>query len=490
MDTLLVSTDSAVNVAPASWQGRDSANSGRFSSALLKEMAQDADASGSTEAADTHGSKTSLAAAPAKSALSLKQSAGLGDSTSVGLELQSAAEPLVEADPNAAVAMGLMPLQLPLAETSTRDPDNATHTMTQTDKPPGDTSVSATVVATMAATTAENSASTAAVLASAASVPGNPRNTSSSAVAHASTPAASLQGQSADPTSSAQLQTLLNQYAQQTSTPLNAASPLAANAAEDGKLLPQGGAALPARTRSKSDNASSATVLASSAHKQNPGQLGEFLSGLLSGEAVALDKTGSTLELIPQTVTAPELDTAKLALTTMPASHARDSSPNSALNPLADTSATARANAPFYLGSQIPAGSAGWGEEIGSHINWLSNHKISKAEISLHPAELGALDITIKTEDDRISVSIVTRNEAARELLESSLPKLAELLRNNGLALEQGSVSQQHTAHGRDGHADSSHSGLRQDGASEPQDMQPLRLRTALLHDGQIDHYV
>lgn len=123
MDSLLVSTDSAVCSAPAPFQGRDSANSGLFSSALLKEMAQD------TEASD---SNTSPAAAPAKSGLSLKQTAGLSESASVGLVttgaptraglslLPDAEQP--EADPHSAAAVdttGLLPYPLLLTPVPT-----------------------------------------------------------------------------------------------------------------------------------------------------------------------------------------------------------------------------------------------------------------------------------------------------------------------------------------------------------------------------------
>lgn len=143
----------------------------------------------------------------------------------------------------------------------------------------------------------------------------------------------------------------------------------------------------------------------------------------------------------------------------------------------------------FTLSSEISMGAEGWGEEVGSHISWLSEQNISKAELTLHPAELGAIDITINNEDDRITVSIVTRNEAARELLQDNLPRLAELLRQNGLALEQGSVSQ-HSAGQREQQAASAHGrthgGDNQDSAAAD----TPRLRSALLHQGQIDHYV
>lgn len=187
----------------------------------------------------------------------------------------------------------------------------------------------------------------------------------------------------------------------------------------------------------------------------------------------------------PQPVLAPALD-GGLMQQVLAAAALRQADAH--VTPGASPSA-ASADAPFSLQSVTPAGTEGWGEEIGSHISWLSEQKISKAELSLHPAELGAIDITINNEDERVTVTIVTRNEAARELLQDNLPRLAELLRNNGLALEQGSVSQ-HGA-GRGSSQDGPAPGAARSPADENGDgtASPAR-RAALLHPGQIDHYV
>jgi flagellar hook-length control protein FliK len=154
-------------------------------------------------------------------------------------------------------------------------------------------------------------------------------------------------------------------------------------------------------------------------------------------------------------------------------------------------SAAAASDSNWVLHSDIEAGSHGWSEEIGSRISWLKDQGISKAELSLHPAELGVLDITIHSEDDRISVSIVTRNEAARELLQDSLPRLADLLRGSGLALEQGAVSQQDSSQ-RD-MARSSQQGTAAPAGDQHDSNDTtanIRPRSALLHQGRIDHYV
>lgn len=190
----------------------------------------------------------------------------------------------------------------------------------------------------------------------------------------------------------------------------------------------------------------------------------------------------------PQTVLAPELDMTALQQQGLTLSALRQAEPQAA-SELRTTASADSGALPYTLHTDTLAGSEGWNEEIGSHISWLSEQKISKAELTLHPAELGVLDITINNEDERVTVSIVTRNEAARELLQDSLPRLADLLRSSGLALEQGSVSQQHAGQRDQGEAGQSGSGSSRD--KEPDSsIPPQRLRSALLHQGQIDHYV
>jgi flagellar hook-length control protein FliK len=189
--------------------------------------------------------------------------------------------------------------------------------------------------------------------------------------------------------------------------------------------------------------------------------------------------------LAPQPVLAPQTDAAWMqqAVALAALNHAE------AASSMPDIQSTNAAEPVFTLDTETPIGAEGWGEEVGSHISWLSEQKISKAELTLHPAELGAIDITINNEDERITVSIVTRNEAARELLQDNLPRLAELLRQNGLALEQGSVSQ-HSAGQREEQAASAQGKEPGRDNKDSPAVDTPRLRSALLHQGQIDHYV
>jgi len=90
---------------------------------------------------------------------------------------------------------------------------------------------------------------------------------------------------------------------------------------------------------------------------------------------------------------------------------------------------------------QLQPGSQEMSAQLGSRIRWMSNLNISSAEVKLYPAELGTLEIMITAEDDQARVNFITSTSAAKEMIESSLPRLRELLGQSGLLLEQGDVT-------------------------------------------------
>ncbi|MCB1671997.1 MAG: flagellar hook-length control protein FliK [Gammaproteobacteria bacterium] len=96
-------------------------------------------------------------------------------------------------------------------------------------------------------------------------------------------------------------------------------------------------------------------------------------------------------------------------------------------------------NAGFSI--HIQPDSPAWSSQLGNHIRWMNNLNLSSAELKLSPAELGTLEIRISADDDQTRVSFITSNVAAKELIESSLPRLRELLGQSGLLLEHGDVT-------------------------------------------------
>jgi flagellar hook-length control protein FliK len=76
-------------------------------------------------------------------------------------------------------------------------------------------------------------------------------------------------------------------------------------------------------------------------------------------------------------------------------------------------------------------------------LNIMMNKGIQTADIRLDPADLGQMQVKMAVENDVTSVSFVVQNSQAKELLELMMPKLREMLAEQGVEMGEGSVSQQ-----------------------------------------------
>ncbi len=98
--------------------------------------------------------------------------------------------------------------------------------------------------------------------------------------------------------------------------------------------------------------------------------------------------------------------------------------------------------------------------------------KVHTAEIRLDPSELGSMQIKISLQQDQMSVQFMVQQGNAKDLMEQQMPKLKELLQQQGIELSQGSVQQQNqSSSGQEGGrrtAGGSGSGSSLDAAEEP----------------------
>ena len=100
-------------------------------------------------------------------------------------------------------------------------------------------------------------------------------------------------------------------------------------------------------------------------------------------------------------------------------------------------------------GTMLPAmtvspDNAQWNQQVGERINWMINGQMQRAEIRLDPPELGSLDIRLNiAKDNQASVLFYVNNTTAKEAIESAIPRLREMLEQQGLDLANVDVSQQ-----------------------------------------------
>lgn len=143
------------------------------------------------------------------------------------------------------------------------------------------------------------------------------------------------------------------------------------------------------------------------------------------------------------------------------------------------------------------------GEEVHERINMMMAKNLKYVDIRLDPPELGKLHIKLSINQDQASVQFTVNNHQTRDIIEQAMPRLREMLQQQGLQLAQSSVqqdnSQQSSGHQSNNSTHSqSHSGqssslrvMSEDGSSltesDPGDLPISMLVTK--HKDQVDYY-
>lgn len=90
-----------------------------------------------------------------------------------------------------------------------------------------------------------------------------------------------------------------------------------------------------------------------------------------------------------------------------------------------------------------PLGSSGWAEEFSQKITWMGTQQNQVAELHLNPPNLGPLDIVLKISDNQATAFFTSPHSAVRDAVENALPRLREMLADNGIMLGNTTVSDQ-----------------------------------------------
>lgn len=80
-------------------------------------------------------------------------------------------------------------------------------------------------------------------------------------------------------------------------------------------------------------------------------------------------------------------------------------------------------------------GSAEWGGAVGEKVLWMANQNRQVAELHLNPPNLGPLEVRLTINSDQASAMFVSHHAAVREAIEAALPRLREMLADNGIML-------------------------------------------------------
>ena len=116
-----------------------------------------------------------------------------------------------------------------------------------------------------------------------------------------------------------------------------------------------------------------------------------------------------------------------------------------ALNNTTQTAATA-ASAPQIT---APLGTPAWEQSVSQHVTFFTRQGQQSAELHLHPEELGAVQISLKIDDNTAQLQMISPHSHVRAALEAALPTLRAQLAENGIQLGQSNISSDSSASGQ-----------------------------------------
>jgi flagellar hook-length control protein FliK len=98
-------------------------------------------------------------------------------------------------------------------------------------------------------------------------------------------------------------------------------------------------------------------------------------------------------------------------------------------------STTSLNTAPQDIQVDLPVGQPKWGGEFAQKVVWLTSQQNQVAEIHLNPAHLGPVDVMLSITQDQATAQFLSPHLAVREAIEQALPRLREMMAENGIQL-------------------------------------------------------
>ena len=89
----------------------------------------------------------------------------------------------------------------------------------------------------------------------------------------------------------------------------------------------------------------------------------------------------------------------------------------------------------------VPLGNARWAQAFGERVTWMVREGAQLASLRLDPPQLGPMDVRVSVSNGEASLSFVSAHAPVRDAIEAALPRLRELLGEQGLALGNVDVS-------------------------------------------------
>ena len=177
---------------------------------------------------------------------------------------------------------------------------------------------------------------------------------------------------------------------------------------------------------------------------------------------------------------------------------------SSAVSGSGEPGATQAPTMPRFLATlATPFNDPRWQGDFGQRVALLAKSGLQRADIKLNPAHLGPVEVRITMNDDQqASVTFFAKHGVVRDAIEATMPRLREMLSEQGMNLADSNVSDQSLGgrHGQDfaqGDGSPARAGREERDTGEPTGLtglaEPLaQSRLTMVIDGgdRVDYYV
>ena len=136
-------------------------------------------------------------------------------------------------------------------------------------------------------------------------------------------------------------------------------------------------------------------------------------------------------------------------------------------------------------------------QQLSEKIRWMVNARNTMAEIRLDPPELGSMQVRVNVAGDAASVSFVVQSQQAKDALADAMPKLRDMLSEQGIELGDAQVRKDNSSGQENGQqlAGNSHQGQgagnrgENDGLDDTDGMRVIEQSISRVDKGGIDFY-
>jgi len=113
-----------------------------------------------------------------------------------------------------------------------------------------------------------------------------------------------------------------------------------------------------------------------------------------------------------------------------------------AVAPLSESSLASSSSGVAQLSVDVPVQDERWQKAFSQRVVWSVGNNQS-AQLRVHPAELGRIDIQVNVENDKASVVFNAQHSSVKDAIELAVPRLREMLAEQGVDLVDVNVSQE-----------------------------------------------